>query len=82
MIAEANLVGWMCMVHNQWTHDIPCFIPEEIGKALMSKGWIAVEPKDDWDGKRPTKVLPAGALVIDLNGPDWGIQTIPEEEGA
>jgi len=82
VITEERLIGWLCMIDNQWSHDIPCFIPSEIGHALCAKGWIDVDAEPDWDGQRASRMLPAGAAIVDLNGAEWGMNMIPGESVA
>lgn len=80
MIAEDRLIAWLCIMHWQWTNDTPLHMPGEVHEALVARGWYTYNPEPDWDGHHFANVTPAGRAVIDLNGPEWGLNTLQESE--
>lgn len=80
MVGGEKLIGWLCVLHFQWMEDKSIEMPGCIHEALVERGWYTYSPEPDWDGKHFANITPAGRAIIDLHGPDWGINTIPEEE--
>lgn len=81
MIPEHVLIGWLCFLVNNYDEDLTVALPFAVRDALKDRGWFAQDAELDWKGQRPGWITPAGRAVFDLNGADWGIDTIPEEAG-
>jgi len=79
VIGETQLIGWLCMMRLQWDKKKTCFLPTAVTAGLVARGWMEQPSKEpDWDGDHTVTLTDAGVAVIDLNAPDWGINTIPE----
>ena len=81
-MTDERLIGWLCFLRHQWSNGSRCDMPGVVRLALEEKGWITVEAEPDWEGIYGCRLSDDALAVSDLYGPEWGIQTIPEPEGA
>lgn len=68
------LTGWVCVIWHQQAFDTPLHVPYVIRDALISRGWFQYEI--GWDGVQVGGVTEAGETVAELNGAEWGIDTL------
>lgn len=79
-IAESVLIGWLCVLRNQFEHGDGLQMPGAVYDALIARGWIDVDADPDWDGKRFARPTDAANSITDIHGPDWGVETLDEAE--
>jgi hypothetical protein len=80
-ISEDRLIGWLCFVRLSFTNGRVADVPTEVQSELVRRGWIEVDDEEDFDGLS-TWVTDAGACISDLNGPEWGIDPLPQPADA
>jgi hypothetical protein len=80
---DQHLIAWLCIMEYNFTQDDdPSFhIPSNVRDALEERGWVYVESEEDWQGLRNAVLTDAGRAVIDLNGAEWGLETLSEGVG-
>lgn len=75
---EQVLTGWLCMIRLNFEGERSPFVPTRVQEALTARGWLDVESEAGWDGEHNSSITDAGYAITDLNGAEWGIDTIPE----
>ena len=79
-ITDDRLRGWLCFWALQDSGDHPISMPGQVRALLVLKGWLDVkESENGEEGQWLAKLTEAGETVCDLEGPHWGINTIPAE---
>lgn len=80
ILSDEVLTVWLCMIANSYENEECAFIPHRVMKQLETKGWMSGPDEPTWDGKIPRGLTPAGQMIVDLNGPECGIETLEEAE--
>lgn len=80
---DEKLIGWLCFMRHQWSNGIERgVLPTCVHTEFVKRGWLEIGDDVDWEGDRRGHITDAGLALCDLYGPDWGINTIPEESEA
>ncbi len=83
MISDDKLIAWLMVMQYQFAQEAESFhVPESVRLALIERGWCRVGDEMDWKGRQDIELTEAGMAVRDLHGPEWGLDTIPEESEA
>lgn len=78
MITEDKLIGWLCILRNQFDGDTTetLMVPDAISAELARRGWITMESVLNWQGTHDTLFTDEGRRVSDLNAAEWGIDAL------
>jgi hypothetical protein len=79
LISKDRLIGWLCIARHQFSNGSACAMPRVVSDALIERGWMA---RDDGCDTWNAHLTSAGLAVTDLNAPDWGINSLPQETEA
>lgn len=84
MISDDKALAWFMVMQFQFDHDDSehFWVPLEVRKAFAERGWYECEEEVDWQGRHQGKMTDKGRAILDLYGPEWGLDTIPEETEA
>ena len=79
MISDDKLIAWLCITEHQYACGANINIPVEVIAGLEARGWARQDKEPDWKGAHDLYITAAGQSLIDINGADYGVATIPEE---
>lgn len=85
MLSDSALIGWLCIFDLQTeTEGDALFVPNAVREEWHRRGWAkwSDDGEPDWKGHRTLTITDAGRVLVDLEGPAWGINTIPQESEA
>jgi hypothetical protein len=77
-LSDQVLIGWLVMMRHAYENDVSAILPPLVIAELQMRGWLAPFEGTDWDGKTFCDITPAGEALIDLNGAEYGMQTLEE----
>lgn len=78
MITEDRLIGWLCILRNQFDKNIRAslMIPDVVSAELAKRGWLELQTEEDWEGLHDALFTDEGKRVSDLNAAEWGIDAL------
>lgn len=79
-LPDDKLIAWLCVMQYQFAQDAESFhVPQSVQDALIERGWCSIGEEKNWKGQHDIGLTEKGAAIRDLHGPEWGLDTIPEE---
>jgi len=78
------VAGWMVFVRLQISRGVPCNMPATVREELRRRKLLKVTPvdKDDPNQGFITSMTRRGVALTDLEGPEWGVNSIPQAQEA
>lgn len=83
MLSDQALTAWLVVYSYATTEGRSLHVPDCVTDGLIAKGWLR-RKKDDkrWDGVEYADITSTGSAIVDIYGPDYGLDTIPEDSDA
>lgn len=82
MTRDDMLIGWLCIARHQFSNGETFNMPKAVSVELIERGWLVECGQEDGCDEWNAHITDLGLQITDLNAPEWGIDSIPQETEA